>query len=212
MTFEEAERSDWPPPTWISKERGKEELASEVYTVTTENILQRTRSIYDSVTEKITNEIERGLCSTCGKPLDEKNFAMCYYGDLVCNNINKDNNNCIFRYNGRSICRKHVEIYVASKSEAMVLLSMAFGLNKNEIKQISGLSDNSIAVAKNMLVNRGYVKIKSLGLVGNSAKITESAVEIIETLLAAYATDLDFRTFLENIGWSKNVETRPEQK
>lgn len=205
MTFDESERSDLPQPSWFNKD-SSDELASEVQTVTTDSVLQRTRSIYDSVTEKITNEVARGLCSTCGRPLEGNNFVMCYYDDLVCNK------RCVFPYNGRSICRKHVEIHVASKSEAMVLLSMAFGLNKNEIKQISGLSENSIAVAKNMLVNRGYIKIKSLGLVGNSAKITESAVEIIETLLAAYATNLDFRMFLENIGWSKNVETRPEQK
>jgi hypothetical protein len=204
MTFDEAERSDSPQPSWTSKDGG-DELASEIQTVTTDNVLQRTRSIYDSVTENITNEVARGLCSICGRPLAENNVVLCHYGDLVCNA-------CMIFYNGRSICRKHTEFYLGSKPEAIVLISIAFGLNKNDIKQISKLSENSIVIAKNMLANRGYVKIKSLGLIGNSTKITESGVEIAETLVAAYRSDFDFRIFLENIGWSKNVETRPEQK
>lgn len=177
-----------------------DELASEIYTVTPESILQKTRSIYDPETERITNEVARGLCSTCGSPVDEKNVVQCYFGDLVCNR-------CAIRYCGRSICRNHVEVNLGSKSEAIVMISIIFGLNKKEIKDISGISEKTIDITKNILLNRGYIKIKSVGLVGNNAKISDSAIEIIETLVISYRKDLDFGTFLEKVGWDRNVES-----
>lgn len=188
MSFDESER---------------DELASEIYTVTNENVLQRTRSVYDSETEKITNEIAKGLCATCGRPLVENNFVMCYYGDLACNN------GCASRYNGRSICRKHVEYYICTKTEAVVLVSIMFGLDIKQIKDLSGLSTLSIRIAKNNLRNRGYIEEKSFGFSKNR-KITDDGIDVVETLVSTYRSDLDFATFLKRIGWG-NVETGKEE-
>lgn len=188
MSFDESER---------------DELASEVHTVTDESVLQRTRSVYDSATEKITNEIARGLCTTCGRPL-ENNFVMCYYRDLVCSS-------CVSRYNGRSICRRHVEYYIGTKTESVVLVSIIFGLDIKQIKNLSGLSPMSIRIAKNILRNRGHIEENSFGFF-KSRKVTDEGLDVVETLVSTYRADLDFATFLKRIGWDGNVETGKEEK
>lgn len=191
MSFDESER---------------DELASEIHTVTDENVLQRTRSVYDSVTEKITNEIAKGVCSICGKPLVENNFVMCYHKDLACNN-----NVCAVSYNGRSICRKHVEYWIGVKTEVVVLVSIMFGLDIAQIKNLSGLSTMSIRIAKNKLLARGHIEEKSFGFF-KGRKITDEGLRVVETLVSTYRADLDFATFLKRIGWDGNVETGKEKR
>lgn len=191
MSFDESER---------------DELASEIHTVTDESVLQRTRSVYDSVSQKITNEILKGLCATCGRPLVENSFFMCYYGDLACNN------GCASRYNGRSICRRHVEYYIGTKTEAVVLVSIIFGLDIVQTKKISGLSLLNIRIAKNILRNKGYIEEKSFDFF-KSRKITDNGMDVVETLVSTYRSDWDFATFLKRIGWGdENVETGKEEK
>lgn len=204
--FDEAEANDLPKPTWISKEPS-EEFSSEIYTVTTESVLQKISTTYDLNAEKITNEISKGLCSVCGKPLSENNVAQCYCGsDLLCNV-------CTIDFNGRSICRNHFEIYAGSKEEATVLVMIALGLNKDNAKKVSGLSEKTLEAIKNMLANRHYIKTRSLGLVGNKIKLTEIGFEIINVLISAYYRDPDFNLFLQRIGVNRiGMETRAEQE
>src|SRR6266571_850937 len=128
-----------------------EELSSEVHTVTHETVIQKIRSVYDPDTEKITNEVSRGTCVTCGKPLFDENAVLCCFEDLVCAS-------CAIFFKGSSICRNHVEIHLGSKAEAYVLISIAFGLNKKETRKITGLSEDTVIAARNMLVSRGYIK------------------------------------------------------
>lgn len=203
MTFDEDERSD-PRKTWLSK-LPIEELASENYTVTTESVIQKTSARYDPNSENIVNEIAMGVCS-CGAPIDAKNFAMCYYGDLVCGMCKR------VQYNGRCICRTHSEYYLGSKEETIVLISIIIGLNIGEIKKLSGLSEVSIRKARNMLENRKYLKVKSTGLFFNSKKPTEAGIQIVKTLVEVYKQDADFGDFLKRIGVDRDVETEPRQK
>lgn len=198
MTFEEAERLDPPGPIWIRKEP-KEEISSEILTVTTDNVVQKTSAIYDSESEKITNEIAHGLCSTCGKPLEEKKFAQCYYGDLVC--IGK----CLSDFEGRSICRKHVEAKLGTKTEAAVLLAIVFGLNIDEVKKITGLSRKTVRSVKNILIRKEYVEETPLSSLGSSRKITENGKGVLFTLVQTYRNDNDFATFVKRVGFTSVV-------
>ncbi len=130
---------------------------------------------------------------------------MCYYGELACNN------GCASLYNGRSICRKHVEYWIGTKTEAVVLVSIMFGLDIGQIKNLSGLSPLSIRIAKNNLWNREYIEQKSFGFF-KSRKITDEGLGVVETLVSTYRADLDFATFLKRIGLGDgNVETGKEE-
>ena len=203
MTFDESELSD-QTRTWSSKQP-IEELASEDYTVTTESVLQKTRTTYDPNTDKIVNEIAKGVCS-CGKPIDANNFAMCLYGDLVCDTCKR------IKYNGRCICRQHTEYYLGSKEETIVLVSIIAGLSMKEIKNASGLSEETIRKARSMLVNREYVKVNSIDLFFSRNKKTESAVGVVKILIETYKEDADFKIFLMRIGLKQNVETESRQE
>lgn len=193
MTFDEDERSD-PRRTWLNK-LPIEELASEDYTVTTDSVIQRTSARYDPNSENVVNETAMGVCS-CGNPIDAKNFAMCYYGDLVCSACKRT------LYNGRCICRPHIEYYLGSKEEAIVLISIGFGLNREQTRKISGLSEKSIISAKNMLVRRSYIKSKSAGLFFGETKVAETGRGIVSVLVSMYRADADFKAFLERVGWN----------
>lgn len=200
MTFDNSEEIDLPASSWTSKNR-MDELASESHILTAENVLQRTRSLIDPLTQKTITETARGTCTTCGKPLDDKNAVMCYFQDLVCND------KCVFDYNGRSLCRTHVEFYLGTKSETIVLISIILGLSKNEIKKFGGLSEESIDTAKNFLINRKHIKEKSFGLIGNGKKITEDGKDVLDTLIQVYRADANFKSFLKIVGWDGDVET-----
>lgn len=182
-----------------------DELSSEIYTLTSENFIQKITSVYDHETDKITNEIAKGLCASCGKILLESNVVKCLYDDLVCNA-------CTIFYNGRSICRRHVEVFLGAKTETMVLISIGLGLDKSFTRKITGLSENTVVAAKNNLLNRKHIKIKSFGLIGNVITITEGGLEVLKTLVNTYRNDSDFKDFLKNVGANRIVEPGSEQK
>lgn len=168
------------------------ELASEILTVTTENILKKTRSVYDPISEQITSEVSNGLCSCCGKTLDEKNVVRCCFGDLVCGN-------CVIRYKGHSLCRNHVEVNVGTKNEAFVLLCICLRLDRNKTKKATGLSDANLDEAVQSLAERGHITKRTLGLIGNQVKPTEDGQDVIGVLIATYQSDYDFKVFLKRI-------------
>jgi hypothetical protein len=194
MTFDEDEMRG-QSRRWISKDTGEEEISQEVHTLTPSSVISRISTRYDNLTGSITNEFSVGVCSVCGKPLDcDPTTVQCYYGDLSCGR-------CKVTHNGRSICRMHVENHLGTKEEAMALISIGFGLTRDETKKITGLSDNSLTLVKRKLLDRTYIEAKSFGLFFNKIKITESGRWVTGVLVSAYVTDSDFRAFLERIGW-----------
>lgn len=175
-----------------------DELASEIHTVTTDGILRRTRSLFDPESEKIISEISNGLCSGCGKTLNEGNVVRCCFGDLACSD-------CVVRHHGHSVCRNDVELNVGTKSEALALLCIFLKLTRDTTKRIARLSETSLRQAVQSLEQRGYIARKSCGLVGNGVKINEFGLDVIGILVEAYRHDHDFKAFLARIGWEKNV-------
>lgn len=176
----------------------EDELASEIHTVTTDGVLKKTRSLFDPESEKITNEISNGICSGCGKTLNEGNVVRCCYGDLACEV-------CVVRYHGHSVCRNDIEAHVGSKNEAAALLCIFLKLDRNKTKKTSGLSESSLRQTVQSLEQRRYVTRKSCGLIGNGVKINEFGLDVIGILIEAYRADHDFKAFLARIGWEKNV-------
>lgn len=195
MTFEEDERKGRPIPGWISKDSGIEETSSEVQTLTSDPVIKRTSMRYDAAKDIITNEFATGVCSVCGIPLEANlGVVQCYYGNLSCGK-------CRIIHNGRSICRTHVEIHLGTKEETTVLVSIGFGLKRNETKKITGLSEVSILSIIDMLTARGYIRKKSSGLFLSRAKVTESGKGVVRDLVSAYSFDQDFKDFLQRVGW-----------
>lgn len=191
----------------MSKEP-KEEIANEVHTVATNNALREIRGFYDPIAKTITNEVTLGLCSTCGKPLTEGNVAKCYLGCIICNS-----EKCMNIYEGRAICRTHVEVNIGTKEEAVVLIAIGYRKKKHEVKKLSELSERTVERAKEMLVSRGYIEIRSVGLFGCGAKITEIGFKNALILLSVYDRDPDFQIFLARLGVDKSgMETGAEQK
>lgn len=202
MTFDNDEVNNKSLPHWISKTPLGEEMASERYTVTSENLLKSVRTRYNLSSGGMENEFATGVCSCCGRPFEnERSFVQCYFGDLVCMNCKND-------YHSRSICRRHVESLIGSKEEAMILISIAFGIKRDVARRLTGLSSDEISDVKSKLITREYIVIKSVGLFFNKIKITFSAKEAIRIMASTYSRDSDFKEFLENIGWNAQIERR----
>lgn len=198
MTFEESEESDWPKPNWLRKEPGEEEFSRETFSFT-EDQLKETRSLYDPRTETIRNEIRVGICSVCRLTLYEKDAAQCYYGDQI-------HARCALFYNGRGVCRMHVESHIGGKIDAIVLAAISADLNPMQLKKLSGLPTKIIEDAKFRNLDRNYIVIKGFGLFSNP-RLTPIGRESLYTMSEAFEKDPDFKMFLEKIRLVTNVET-----
>jgi hypothetical protein len=168
--------------------------------VTADSVIQRTRTKFNPATEQSTVETVRGVC-TCGSILTGEVYQ-CYFSDLVCSKCSA------IQYNGRIICRRHAESYVGSKEETIVLVGIALGLKPEEIGKMGCLSKETVMAAKGMLLIRSYVKIKLIGIIGNSAKLTKPGDDAIRFLISVYKKDLDFADFLKRVGLKEDVGGR----
>lgn len=201
MTFEESEISDWPPPPWSRKEIGEEEFSRETYGFTDEQ-LKETKSLYDPRTETIHNEVRVGICSVCRLTLYEKDAAQCYYGDQI-------HARCALFYNGRGICRMHVESHIGGKMDAIILAAISAGLDPMQLKKLSGLSTTMIKDAKSRVLRRNYIVTKGYGL-SSRPKITPIGSESLYTMSDAFEKDPDFKLFMGKIRLITNVGTKEQ--
>jgi len=191
MTFDESERSDFPPPNWIDKEPKEEEIARETRGFTTES-LEETRSIFDPGRNTVRSETRVGICSFCLKVLDERNSLQCYYGGQICAK-------CSFSYNGRPVCRMHVETNIGDKVDAIVLSGISAKINKEELKKLSGIPIDVLEAAKIRLLSRRCITSGGFGLLGKFPKLTPKGIECLNTMRTAYENDLDFSLFLDRL-------------
>lgn len=198
MTFENAERSDWPPPPWNSKESVEEEFSKETYDFTDEH-LRETKSLYDSTTDTIRNETRIGICSKCGFTLADRDAARCYYGDQL-------HARCAKFYNGRPVCRRHVESKIGGKTDAMVLAGISAGLDRAQFKKLSELPNQIIEGSKSRILDKEYVVFKGYGM-SRKPTITPIGKESLYTMIGTYEEDQDFGQFLQKLGFIRNVET-----
>lgn len=200
MTFDKSEQSDWPPPKWKDKEPKEEEFAREIHTFTTEN-LEETVSVYDPETKTIRNEIKTGICSVCLKNTEKNNFAECFYGDQICAK-------CALFYNGRSICRKHVELHIGDKTEAIVLAGISAGLSKETVRKLGAFSVEQIGYSKLRILKKGYIRSGGFGILSKFPKLTPIGVESLYTMMSAFEKDPELVLLNEKIKLIKNVEPR----
>lgn len=198
MTFDESERSDLPQPSWTRKEPNEEELSKETFGFT-EDYLKDTRSVYDPESQTIRTDLRIGICSFCRKTLFEKDAAQCYYGDQI-------HASCALTYDGRPVCRFHVEVHIGGKIDAIVLSGISAGLDREQLKKLSGLPTDVIDDARFRLLELDYYTVRGYGLF-SKCRITPIGVQSLNTMRDAFEQDPDFKLFLEKLRLIRSVET-----
>lgn len=189
MTFDEDE-SNGPERKWAGKLKVDRVMSEEYEGLTTDSVVQRTRTVTGHDSDVVRLETVRGVCQ-CGSTLDRP--SQCFYSDLVCARCAET------KYNGRVMCRMHVECHLGSKEEAMVLVCMTVGMGPKETGRVTGLSRPAVMGARDMLEARGHVKVKSLGIMASSAKVTSSGREAAKAMISSYRGDRDFSDFLSGV-------------
>ena len=180
----------YPAPTWFNKIHKKDDELSRETKIFSESVLEETKSIYDREQDTIRNEIRIGICSVC-RDSDSK-LTQCIYGCQICKN-------CAPKYNGRPVCRRHVEVNFGNKYETMVLLGLLSDLDKVKVLKAARMTKDQYEFVKMNLEERGYLLYPLISL-ANKPKLSGMAESVLSLLLNTYKNDEDFRSFLAIIG------------
>jgi len=203
MSFDSDEKMSSPLGVGNKLSMGEDyELFSEEKTIFTEDYPEQNLSIYDKKTQSIINEKRVGICVTCRGT--SKGFKRCMYGCQICNE-------CSTEFQGRPICRRHVESNFASKYESMVLLGIISGLSRPAFLKLGKMSGGQYEFIKMRILERGLIKFPFNEL-DNRPKITGISFELILLAISTYGKDADFKLFLQKIGANqKDVQGAEER-